>query len=129
MRSRQERVQRTIAANPKASNRKIADIAGVSYQAVNNYKQKLDNVLSSEKPVQLKGLYDPQENYWSHRRVHDVTLALGRCSPAEAAFLYNKGLGVLSHSFMERINHDREASQLHPATGTSNEDQVAYGAE
>lgn len=51
----------------------------------------------------LRDLFDPNENYWSHKRVHDVVLALNRCSAAEAAFFYTKGVVTLSHHFKGRM--------------------------
>lgn len=134
MRSRQERVRLAIEANPEASNRQIADRAGVSYQAVNNYKNKTDNALSSAETekafpppaaVKFRDLYDPNENYWSHRRVHEVHLALNRCSPAEAAFLYAKGLAKLSRNFIEGVQrHDDDVPTPRPAFGYASEDPV-----
>jgi hypothetical protein len=58
MRSRQERVRHVTDANPTASTREIADLAGVSRQAVSNYRQKVVNALTTNNTVKSD---DPDE--------------------------------------------------------------------
>ena len=54
VRSRQERVRRAVEDNPEGSTRKIADAAGVSYQAVSKHRNKMVNALTTTRPVQFR---------------------------------------------------------------------------
>lgn len=130
MRQRQERVRRTIAANPQATTRAVAKLAGVSPMTVARNKPLKNNGVSGVttfRSVKLSELYNPDILYSDHKPVRTIELALERCTQPELAYVLDKIFPFFNEVLKRRTHNGRSKAKdgMVAAAGAAGKDQAA----
>jgi len=91
VRSRQDRVRRTIEAHPEAPNADLAKLAGVSKRTIqaarNSTARDRVKAFTPKNTVKLTDLYDHNTQYCDSDAVKKVEFALERCTHPELAYV------------------------------------------